>query len=101
MSKTGMALLGFLGALSAMGAAAVPASAATGQVTVFETEAQPLTTYENPEGCYKLPLAAHVLNNQTDKPVQIYGDPFCMTPSLTVQPGRGSHVAPGSGSFSL
>ncbi|MGW3467627.1 hypothetical protein ACWDKQ_03980 [Saccharopolyspora sp. NPDC000995] len=101
MSKTGMALLGLFGALSAMGAVAVPASAATGQVTVFETEAQPLTTYENPDGCYKLPLAAHVLNNQTDKPVRIYGDPFCMTPSLTVEPGRGSHVAPGSGSFSL
>lgn len=96
-----MALLAFFGALSTMGAAAVPASAATGQVTVFETEVQSLTTYDNPDGCYKLPLAAHVLNNQTDEPVRIYGDPFCMGPSLLVEPGHGSHVAPGSGSFSI
>ncbi|EPD93682.1 hypothetical protein ACH4LN_16930 [Streptomyces albus] len=76
------------------------ASAATGDVVVFQTELQPLTQYENPEGCHKLPAAAHVLTNRTDKPVKIYGDPFCLTPGLTVQPGYGSHVAPGSGSFS-
>lgn len=77
------------------------ASAATGDITVFETELQPLTTYENPEGCHKLPAFAHVLTNRTDKPVKVYGDPFCLTPALTVQPGHGSHVAPGSGSFSV
>ncbi|QUH06319.1 hypothetical protein HUO13_28460 [Saccharopolyspora erythraea] len=96
-----MVLLGFFGALPVMVAAAVPASAATEQVTVFETEAQPLTTYENPDGCYKLPPAAHVLNNQTNEPVRIYGDPLCLGPSMTVEPGHGSHVAPGSGSFSV
>ncbi|UNS99845.1 hypothetical protein MMF93_27885 [Streptomyces tubbatahanensis] len=67
---------------------------------MFSTEFQPLTHYENPEGCHKLPLDAHVLNNNTDQPVKVYGDPFCVTPGLTVQPGHGSHVAPGSGSFS-
>ena len=85
-------------ALTALPAGA--AGAATGQVTVFETEVQKLSTYSDPAGCHKLPPAAHVLTNQTNEPVQIYGDPFCLTPSLTVQPGHGSHVAPGSGSVS-
>jgi hypothetical protein len=67
---------------------------------LLETEMQQLTTYENPDGCHKLPLAAHVLNNQTDEPVRIYGDPLCLGPSVTVEPGHGSHVPPGSGSFS-
>ncbi|GAA4205464.1 hypothetical protein [Actinocatenispora rupis] len=77
-----------------------PASAAQGQVTVFSSELTPLDTYVNPSGCYKLPIAAHVLTNQTDSPVHVYADPFCVTPSLTVNPGYGSHVAAGSGSFS-
>ena len=41
-----------------------------------------------------------MLTNHTDRPVTVYTDPFCLTPGLTVQPGYGSHVAPGSGSFS-
>ncbi|RKT89230.1 hypothetical protein SAMN05421805_1354 [Saccharopolyspora antimicrobica] len=84
----------------AMGMSAGTAAAASGEVVVFETEMQQLTTYTAPEGCHKLPMAAHVLVNNTDQPVRIYGDPFCLTPSVTVQPGYGSHVAPGSGSFS-
>ncbi|MDT0270785.1 hypothetical protein RM844_31400 [Streptomyces sp. DSM 44915] len=59
-----------------------------------------MTNYQDPTGCHKLPLDAHVLSNNTDGPVVIYGDPLCLTPGLTVQPGYGSHVAPGSGSFS-
>ncbi|GAA4847632.1 hypothetical protein [Saccharopolyspora rosea] len=82
------------------GLSAGVAAAADGEVTVFETEVQPLTTYAAPEGCQKLPMAAHVLVNNTDKPVKIYGDPFCVGPSVTIPPGHGSHVAPGSGSFS-
>lgn len=70
------------------------------EVTVFETELQPLATYESPSGCEKLPPAAHVLNNRTEDPVRIYADPFCTGPSLLVAPGYGAHVAPGSGSFS-
>ncbi|GAA4867779.1 hypothetical protein [Saccharopolyspora cebuensis] len=84
----------------AMLVSAGAASAATGEVVVFETEVQQATTWANPNGCQKLPLAAHVLVNQTDQPVRIYGDPFCLTPSLTVEPGYGAHVMPGSGSFS-
>ncbi|NSC24384.1 hypothetical protein FM076_25825 [Streptomyces albus subsp. chlorinus] len=76
------------------------ASAASGDVVVFQTELQRLTHFENPRGCHKLPAGAHVLTNRTDKPVTIYADPFCATPGLTVQPDHGSHVAPGSGSFS-
>ncbi|AXB48011.1 hypothetical protein A4R43_40835 [Amycolatopsis albispora] len=78
-----------------------PASAAAGRVVVFELEVIELTVYRNPDGCYKLPLAAHVLINETNDTVRIYGDPFCLTPSLSVAPDYGSHVAPGSGSFSV
>ncbi|WHT22984.1 hypothetical protein N8J89_18505 [Crossiella sp. CA-258035] len=80
--------------------AAPPAAAATGRVFVFSVEVQEVREYKNPDGCVKLPIAAHVLINDTDETVRIYADPFCMTPSLTVRPGYGSHVAPGTGSFS-
>lgn len=85
-------------------AAAAPASAAPaarGTVTVFSTEFSELTVWEDPTGCHRLPVAAHVLTNQTDQPVRIHADPFCLTPDLTVEPGYGSHVTPGSGSFSV
>lgn len=88
-------------AAAALGSApGIASAAASGEVTVFQTEFQQLTTYEDPDGCHKLPAAAHVLTNGTDEPVRIYADPFCAGPSVAVQPGYGSHVAPGSGSFS-
>jgi len=84
-------------------ATAAPAAAesATGKVIVFSTELTELAVWEDPEDCVKLPVDAHVLVNQTDKNVVIYGDPLCLTPGLTVAPGYGSHVAPGFGSFSV
>ncbi|MFC4857162.1 hypothetical protein [Actinophytocola glycyrrhizae] len=82
-------------------AAPAVAAPATGEVVVFSVESTELTVVENPSGCVKLPTAAHVLVNQTDKPVRVHGDPFCVTPGLTVAPGYGSHVAAGSGSFSV
>ena|SRR5215203_6181059 len=101
MRRVRSALTAALAAFAFVGAAAAPAVAASGEVSVFETELNPLSTYENPAGCHKLPPAAHVLSNRTDQPVRIYGDPFCMGASLTVQPGYGAHVASGSGSFSV
>lgn len=59
-----------------------------------------MTVYENPQGCHKLPVDSHVLVNRSDRPVTVYGDPLCLTPGLVVEPGRGAHVVPGSGSFS-
>ncbi|MFF9208337.1 MULTISPECIES: hypothetical protein [unclassified Streptomyces] len=101
MRRTRTVLLAAAGALLAASAGSVTARAAEpGDVVVFSTELAPLTVYHDPSGCQKLPPDAHVLTNQTDRPVVIYGDPFCLTPGLTVQPGYGSHVAPGSGSFS-
>ncbi|MFF7733749.1 hypothetical protein [Streptomyces sp. NPDC007984] len=89
------------GALLAAGAATGTAVAAEqGDVVVFRTEVTPLTVYRDPHGCQKLPGDAHVLTNHTDRPVIVHADPFCLTPGLTVQPGYGAHVAPGSGSFS-
>ncbi|MFD5247883.1 hypothetical protein ACFWIW_25320 [Amycolatopsis sp. NPDC058340] len=78
-----------------------PAQAAAGNVVVFSTEFERLDTYRNPEGCNKLPIAAHVLVNLSSAEVVVHGDPFCLTPGLTVNQGFGSHVAPGSGSFSV
>lgn len=102
MRRTRTLLLAMTAA-ALLAVSAVPSAAAAGdpdEVVVFGTEVTPLTVYSDPHGCYKLPLDAHVLTNRTDRPVTIYGDPFCLTPGLTVQPGYGSHVAAGSGSFS-
>ncbi|MEW2620527.1 hypothetical protein [Streptomyces sp. NPDC048106] len=101
MRRTRIALLAAASALIAVSATAGTAHAAEeGDVVVFRTELSPLTVYHDPYGCQKLPLDAHVLTNRTDRPVTVYGDPFCLTPGLVVLPGHGSHVAPGSGSFS-
>jgi hypothetical protein len=100
-SRLGFVALVAAGATMSLLGTAVPAQAATGQVVVFEHELIPLSVYTDPTGCTKLPMAAHVLINQTDEPVRIYADPLCLLPSLTVLPGNGSHVAPGSGSFSV
>ncbi|GAA3359448.1 hypothetical protein [Saccharopolyspora gregorii] len=85
-------------------ATALPAGTATaatsGRVLVFSTEVEPVQTYEAPSGCTKAPPTAHVLINETDGPVRVHGDPFCLSPSLVVPPGHGAHVPPGTGSFS-
>lgn len=96
-----------IAALSAVPAGALlmvaspPAQAAAGEVVVFSTEFQRLDTYRNPEGCHKLPIAAHVLANLTSAEVVVYGDPLCLSPGMRVQAGYGSHVPPGTGSFSV
>lgn len=86
--------------LAASVATGTAAAAEQGDVVVFSTEVTPLAVYHDPYGCQKLPADAHVLTNHTDRPVTVHADPFCLTPGLIVQPGYGSHVAPGSGSFS-
>ncbi len=102
MRRTCSTLIALAAAVVTLGATTAPAHAATGEVVVFATEFVPLKVYENPTvGCYKLPLSAHVLTNRTNEPVHIYGDPLCLTPGMTVPPGQGTHVAPGSGSFSV
>ncbi|WP_414942741.1 hypothetical protein [Amycolatopsis sp. cmx-11-51] len=87
---------------SALLVASSPAAqAATGNVVVFSTELERLETYENPEGCTKLAPSAHVLANLTSSKLVVHGDPLCLTPGVTVDPGYGSHVQPGSGAFSI
>jgi hypothetical protein len=100
MRRFGFVLSALGVALLVTGSTVVPASASSGQVIVFQTEFTPLTTYANPEGCHRLPAAAHVLVNQSSAPVRIYADPLCLSPSATVAPGYGAHVSPSSGSFS-
>ena len=91
------------GLLVAAAALLVPCTAAhaaaVGTVDVFVNEFARVRVYENPDGCYALPVAAHVLVNLTDGRVQIYADPACALPLLTVRPGYGSHVS-AVGSFS-
>jgi hypothetical protein len=93
-------LVSLVAAGSVLGLAGAAQAAASGDVVVFSTEAQPLDIYRDPEGCRQLPTAAHVLSNLTDKPVKVYSNPFCLGPSLVVQPGYGTHVPGGAGSFS-
>ncbi len=102
--RTSVRAKAILVALAAAGAAVLgltaPArAAASGDVVVFSTEAQPLDVYRDPAGCQRLPALAHVLSNLSDQPVRIYGNPFCLGPSLVVQPGYGTHVPGGAGSF--
>lgn len=94
------AVLAAAGALSVCAPVAY-ADSGSGDVVVFRTEVSPVTVYENPAGCRKLPADSHVLVNRSDRPVTVYGDPFCLTPGLVVQPRHGAHVVPGSGSFSV
>ncbi|MFF7789823.1 hypothetical protein [Streptomyces sp. NPDC007991] len=93
-------LVSLVAAGSVLGLAGGAQAAASGDVVVFSTELQPLDVYRDPEGCRQLPAAAHVLSNLTDQPVKIYSNPFCLGPSLVVQPGYGTHVPGGAGSFS-
>lgn len=91
-----------IAATTTTGAGAASADPApTGKIMVFSHEFSQVTEWENPQGCQKLPIDAHVLINDTDKPVRTFVDPFCLAPSMTVQPAYGSHVAPGTGSFSV
>ncbi|MEV0616377.1 hypothetical protein AB0I81_23885 [Nonomuraea sp. NPDC050404] len=99
MARHAIALAGAAAALTLLGTT-LPAQAATGQVVVFSTEFEPLTTYDNPTGCTKLPISAHVVNNQTDSKIQTYSDPLCMFPALTIPPNHGAHIMPGTASFS-
>lgn len=99
-------LVGLVGALSLVStivfpsaASSAPTPAAEGTVTIFSHEFAPLTVHENPKGCTLILPTAHVLINQTNTPIRVYGDPLCLTPSITVTPGFGFHVSPGSGSF--
>ncbi|MFE5791115.1 hypothetical protein ACFQ8C_00925 [Streptomyces sp. NPDC056503] len=98
--RTRAVLMSLVAAGAVLGLAGPAQAAASGDVVVFSTEAQPLDVYRDPAGCQRLPTVAHVLTNQTDGPVRIYGNPFCLGPSLVVQPGYGTHVPGGLGSFS-
>ncbi|WP_424189123.1 hypothetical protein ACOBQX_11960 [Actinokineospora sp. G85] len=81
-------------------ATAVPATAAAAgepdQVVVFQHEFTELAVYPEPEGCIQLPLASHVIFNQTEEAITIYADPRCLVPIepvARVEPGHGSHVS--------
>ncbi|WP_018685757.1 hypothetical protein [Actinokineospora enzanensis] len=91
-------------ALSAQApASAAPPTGGIDQVLVFSFEYTPVAVFDQPKGCNILPAGAHVLINQTQRTVTIYGDPACLFPIFPFQkvaPGNGTHVSP-IGSFSI
>ncbi|SDJ29709.1 hypothetical protein SAMN04488074_1011010 [Lentzea albidocapillata subsp. violacea] len=93
--------LSALAATALLASAGPPAHAAAGRAVVFSTELTPVKIFTNPNGCNKLPVDAHVLVNLTNTDVFVHADPFCLTPGLVVKEDHGSHVALGSGSFSV
>ncbi|KOX12398.1 hypothetical protein [Nocardiopsis sp. NRRL B-16309] len=102
MKLLGSLVAAFAAAAAAVLVSAVPAQAATGEIVVFTTELEEVTTYQDPESgsCRHLPLTAHVVINQTDSDVFIHANAFCFGPGVLVAPDRGWH-APPSGMFSL
>ncbi|WP_084734726.1 hypothetical protein [Actinophytocola xinjiangensis] len=86
---------------AAWASSVVPASAATGEVVAFVADLLPVTRFENPSGCTALPAGSHVIFNETDGPITVYGDPLCfvpLEPLATLEPGRSMHVTM-AGSF--
>lgn len=100
MKRLAAMVMSGIAALGVLLVAAPAAQASEGRVVVFSTEVQALDVYDNPVGCQKLPLAAHVITNETDAPITTYADPLCLSPGIQILPGYGSHVAAGTGSFS-
>ncbi|MFI7677230.1 hypothetical protein [Actinophytocola sp. NPDC049390] len=81
---------------------ATPAAAATGAVIAYTHDFTPLAVWEDPSGCTQLPLGTHIIFNETDGPITIYGDPLCLIPlepMAQVASGYGTHVS-AVGSFS-
>ncbi|GAB3734753.1 hypothetical protein GCM10027598_60500 [Amycolatopsis oliviviridis] len=101
MNRFVTAILGAASASALLIVSSPPAQAVAGEVVVFSTEFQRVDSYKNPEGCTILPVAAHVLVNQSSSGVVVHGDPLCLTPGVRIEPGYGSHVPPMSGSFSI
>ncbi|RKS09722.1 hypothetical protein DFP74_5464 [Nocardiopsis sp. Huas11] len=102
-----MKLLHAIGSTVTVAAATVligtgPAQAATGEVIVFTTELEELTTYQDPASgsCMALPATAHVVINRTDADVYIHPGRTCFLPGVQVAPDHGWH-APPSGMFSI
>lgn len=88
--------IGALAAVAATALVAQPAHAATGHVAVFTHEFDALHVYENPSGCHTLPIASHIIFNETDQVIVIYADPLCLLPIepfARVKPGFGTHVS--------
>lgn len=79
-----------------------PASAqeSSDQVLVFIADAfVPVEKFEDPDGCYQLPLGTHVVINDTEDPIMLHAAPDCSGPGIPIQPEHGAHELPAFGSF--
>ncbi|MCK2241566.1 MULTISPECIES: hypothetical protein [unclassified Crossiella] len=92
-----------LAAVFAAGAAltgTAQATPAVGEVIVYSLDTMPVAIFDNPKGCYSIPVGAHVLINRTNRPVEIYPNPACLLlPILTLKEDTGAHAPPAAGSF--
>ncbi|GAA2786719.1 hypothetical protein [Crossiella cryophila] len=92
-----------LAAVLAAGAALTGTAQATpaiGEVIVYTVDTLPVVVFDNPTGCKKIPLGAHVLINRTNRPVEIYANPMCLpVPILILEEDTGAHAPPAAGSF--
>ncbi|HEU0316254.1 MAG TPA: hypothetical protein VFR49_02925, partial [Solirubrobacteraceae bacterium] len=68
-------------------------------VSIFTLDEGPLTSGIDLGGCNLLPpLIAHAMANNSDRPVQVFVDPACTVPFITIPAGDGAHVI-GDGSW--
>ena len=83
-------------AVTVLAATAAPAAASTshgdGQVLVYSIDFTPFDVYTKP-GCHQLLPTAHVVLNNSSRPIHIYAAPACIGLSVPLQPGTGAHTA--------
>ncbi|MEU7530184.1 hypothetical protein AB0A74_30970 [Saccharothrix sp. NPDC042600] len=106
MKRFATALLGALTATALTVPFSPAAHAAVGEVVVYIAEVEELVTFENPRGCYEIPVGAHVMTNRTNKQVEVFGvpncgDPFPTPPIWVLQENYGGHVPPAAASFKV
>ena len=93
------------GIAGSAGAQAPVAKQGQEQVLVFILDKfVPVTKFEDPSGCYRLPAGTHVVINDTSREIEIHASPDCgqsaPAPGVPLKPGYGAHELPAFGSFS-
>ncbi|NUT96352.1 MAG: hypothetical protein HOY78_30430 [Saccharothrix sp.] len=106
MKRFTTVLLGTLCATALTVPLSPAAHAAVGEVVVYIAEVEELVVFENPRGCYDIPVGAHVMTNRTNKSVEVYGVPNCggpfpTPPIWTLDENYGGHVPPAAASFKV
>lgn len=104
MRRFAAAVFGVLAVFAGTVPLSPPANAAVGEVVVYIAEIAELVVYDNPKGCYDLPVGGHVITNRTNRHIEIFavadcGGGFPTPPILVLGENHGSHVPPSALSF--